>query len=88
MESADFEGRTELSVERIDSLVSRNRMMFERMTGIHFQQQQEFHDALAKVVETGETSGDQLIHSSLDGRRNGSSTGAASWTTSELGNVL
>ena len=86
MQELDFADRTELSAARIDSLITRNRTMFEHMTGVPFLQQQEFHEALARVVATGEVSVDQLIHSLLlDRRSNGSSSADESWTSADLG---
>lgn len=84
MHKVDFAERAELSATRIDSLIARNRTMFEHMTGVPFLQQKEFHEALARVVTTGEASVDQLIHSLLDRRLNGSSSAGESWTSAEL----
>ena len=85
MQELDFADRTELSAARIDSLITRNRTMFEHMTGVPFLQQQEFHEALARVVATGDASVDELIQSLVDRRSNGSSSAGESWTTADLG---
>ena len=68
----EVRARGELSEQRIQFIVNRNRHWFESLTGVSSNLLPQLHEKLSRVIATGDTSIAELLDQLDQGRRNGS----------------